>query len=224
MTSPTLRQLEISVGPLASACRRLAFAYMRFWLVHRCTLQTEGREHLAGLSQAIWAPTHASHLDFWAVLASLPRALRRQTYVAAAKDFFYTPRRRLWTRCLAYHTFAFDRTRVSPEEYRRLGELLRQGKSLLIFPEGSRSRDGRVHDLKPMAAMLAVDHGVPLVPVAVQGTHEAQPPGRRWPRRHPVRVAFAPPISPAGRPGEPFHGHIRRVNRALSESIQTIWC
>jgi 1-acyl-sn-glycerol-3-phosphate acyltransferase len=74
-----------------------------------------------------------------------------------------------------------------------------------------------------MAAMLAVDHGVPLVPVAVQGTHEAQPPGRRWPQRHPVRVALAPPIFTATRPGESFHGCVRRVNQELSESIQTIW-
>jgi 1-acyl-sn-glycerol-3-phosphate acyltransferase len=161
-------------------------------------------------------------LDFWAVLAGLPGSLRRQTFVAAAKDFFYTPRKRWLTRFLAFHTFAFDRNVHSPQEYRRLGACLQQGLSLVIFPEGSRSRDGRLQNLKPIAAMLAADTGVPLLPVSVQGTHAALPPGRFWPRRHPICVTFAAPIATVPLPGESFHARIHRINQELLARIQRL--
>ena len=171
------RQLGIAPGFLATACQQLVFAGMRHWLWQRCALQIKGGENLTGISQAIFAPTHTSHLDFWAVLAGLPKPLQQKTYVAAAKDFFYTPQKRWLTWLWSYHNFPFDRQSVSPQAYRHLGQLLQQGLSLMIFPQGSRARDGRLQPPKPIAAMLAADQNVPLLPVAVQGTHGALPPG-----------------------------------------------
>ncbi|NTV52056.1 MAG: 1-acyl-sn-glycerol-3-phosphate acyltransferase [Candidatus Firestonebacteria bacterium] len=222
MTSPaplSPEKLGIAPGLFARASQHLAFVGMRQWLVHGCSLRIEGVENLSEISQAIWAPTHASHLDFWAVLAGLPKPLRQKTYVAAAKDFFYTPSRRALTRLLAFHTFPFDRQMVSPQEYRRLEWLLRQGLSLLIFPEGSRSRDGGLQTIKPIAAMLAADAGLPLLPVLVEGTHQVLPPGRFFPQRHPIRVAFGSPIATTALPGESFHARIRRINQALTDGI-----
>src|SRR5207249_4386962 len=76
--------------------------------------------------------------------------------------------------------------------------------NLLIFPEGTRSREGGLGKLRPGAALIAQRHGIPIVPLRVTGTHEAMPPGQKWPRRtraslsrrHRVEVHFGPPIWP----------------------------
>ena len=81
--------------------------------------------------------------------------------------------------------------------------LIDQRWNLLMFPEGTRSRDGELHKLRSGAAAIAQQHGIPIVPIYVHGTHDAMPPGRNWPkkrwllaRRHPVEVHFGPPIWP----------------------------
>jgi 1-acyl-sn-glycerol-3-phosphate acyltransferase len=73
----------------------------------------------------------------------------------------------------------------------------------LMFPEGTRSRDGRLGKLRSGAAVIAQQHGIPIVPIFVKGTHDAMPPGRNWPKRrrflaprHRVEVHFGPPIWP----------------------------
>jgi 1-acyl-sn-glycerol-3-phosphate acyltransferase len=79
--------------------------------------------------------------------------------------------------------------------------------NLLMFPEGTRSRDGEIHKLRSGAAAIAQQHGIPIVPIYVEGTHDAMPPGRNWPkkrwllgRRHRLEVHFGAPIWP--RPDE----------------------
>ena len=76
--------------------------------------------------------------------------------------------------------------------------LLQRGYPVLVFPEGTRSKDGTVAAFKPGAAALASACGVPVVPLALIGANIAQPRGRSWPRpgRLPVGVAFGDPMRP----------------------------
>jgi len=100
--------------------------------------------------------------------------------------------------------------------------LLQAGLSLLLFPEGSRSRDGHPQAFKPIASMLAADTGVPLIPVTVRGTFASLPAGRWLPRRRPIRVAFAHPIVPSEETGAvtgSFHARIRRIQLMLETAI-----
>ncbi|MDY0892667.1 lysophospholipid acyltransferase family protein [Frigoribacterium sp. CFBP9030] len=77
--------------------------------------------------------------------------------------------------------------------------LLQRGYPVLVFPEGTRSKDGTVGHFKPGAAALAVACDVPVVPLALIGAHIAHPRGANWPRpgRLPVGVAFGDPMLPA---------------------------
>jgi 1-acyl-sn-glycerol-3-phosphate acyltransferase len=68
--------------------------------------------------------------------------------------------------------------------------LLATGHSVLLFPEGTRSLDGSQQPFKHGVGHLLRETGVPVVPVAIVGTHAAWPKGQRWPRRGQVRVAF----------------------------------
>ena len=225
LTHRTLRQLGLDHNPLLLVSQNLTRAGMTAFLRGWCGMQIEGTEVFHQVPQFILAPTHASHLDFWAVLEGLPAPLRRRTYIAAAQDYFYAnPWRRWATHLFSYHNFAFNRRTRSPQEYRHLGAMLAQGLSLLIFPEGSRTSDGRLQAIKPMVSMLAVDRSVPLIPVVVRGTHAVLPRGRFFPLPHPIRVTFGRPIQNVFiRPGESFHQSLHRVHAELVSRINEMW-
>jgi 1-acyl-sn-glycerol-3-phosphate acyltransferase len=73
---------------------------------------------------------------------------------------------------------------------------LKAGGIVTLFPEGTRSPDGELGQLKPGIAVLAARVGVPVVPAAVAGLHESWPRSRPVPVPHPVRIHYGPPIMP----------------------------
>jgi 1-acyl-sn-glycerol-3-phosphate acyltransferase len=91
-----------------------------------------------------------------------------------------------------------DRSRhvQAVESLRRAGEVVRGGTSLIVFPEGTRSLDGRVHPFKKGPFVLAKEAGVPVVPVAISGTGRVTPKKiiAIWPGR--IRVAVGEPVDP----------------------------
>jgi 1-acyl-sn-glycerol-3-phosphate acyltransferase len=72
--------------------------------------------------------------------------------------------------------------------------ILRAGGLVAVFPEGTRSPDGRLYRGRTGAVRLAAQAGVPVVPVGIRGTDQVRPAGRRLPRRHPISLSFGPPI------------------------------
>lgn len=78
------------------------------------------------------------------------------------------------------------------------GERIRAGSNILAFPEGTRTKDGRILPFKKGSFALAVEAGVPIIPIAIDGTLGMLPSGSVRLRRHPIRVKMGPPISTAG--------------------------
>lgn len=166
-------------------------------LTYYCNLTFEGKDHLNQLNQCIFAPTHYSHLDFWAVLSAVPCRLREATFVAAAKDHFYSnPVNYVITKVFSYHNFPFERQILTPHVYQYLIKMMAAGCSLLMFPQGTRSRDGRLQPFKSLIALLAVETQTAVVPVAVQGTYEALPAGKFWIKKVPIKVIYGEPLKP----------------------------
>jgi 1-acyl-sn-glycerol-3-phosphate acyltransferase len=154
-----------------------------------------GLHHLgAARPPLILAPNHASHADAPLVLRALPAALREATLVPAAADYFFKRRWLSVVVTLAMNAVPFDRRHDIADSVRRLERLLRHGHSIVLFPEGSRARDGRLRGFKAGVAHLAVQTGAPVVPVYLQGTHALLPAGAALPRPSAVAVHFGPPL------------------------------
>jgi 1-acyl-sn-glycerol-3-phosphate acyltransferase len=167
-----------------------------------------GRDQFRGLKPpVVLAANHSSHLDTPTILRALPRKWRQRTAVAAAADYFYRSRAVAGLVSLAFNTVPIERRGAGRSEdwQEHFKRLLEQRWNILFFPEGTRSRDGEIGQMRPGAALLATEQRIPLVPVYVEGTHRAMPPGQSWPRRlrgrlwrrrHRVTVHFGEPIQP----------------------------
>ncbi|WP_203827692.1 lysophospholipid acyltransferase family protein [Actinoplanes palleronii] len=181
------------------------------------------RHGAPGPSPVVVAANHASHLDTPLILQALPGGPRR-TAVGAAADYFYASRLRSAGVRLLFNTFPVRRParptgpRAAHGGRADADRLLTAGWNLLLFPEGTRSRDGVLGDFRRGAAALCLRHGVPCLPVGVTGTHHAMPRGRRWPRpgRPPVVVHLGAPLTPApAEDAQAFTGRVAAAVRAL---------
>ncbi|WP_052667906.1 lysophospholipid acyltransferase family protein [Nitriliruptor alkaliphilus] len=177
----------------------------------------EGRdrvEEAARNGPVILAPNHSSHLDAPTVLISLPKQVRRRTVTLAASDYFFDAWWRAAATALVFNAAPIDR-RPGGRDGLPV-DLLEEGYHLLVFPEGTRSHDGYASRFRSGAGHLAVEHGVAVVPVAIDGTWRAMPRGQGWPSRgRPrVRISYGHPLR--AEPGETANALTRRVERAVA--------
>jgi 1-acyl-sn-glycerol-3-phosphate acyltransferase len=197
------------------AARLLRESIQRFALSPLLTYYTDRR--LRGVEQlerlkppVVFVANHVSHIDAPVVLRALPWAWRRRTAVAAAADYFYRDRRIARLVSLIFNTVPVRRDGGGARDLDHVERLLDERWSLLVFPQGTRSRPGAIGRLHSGAAVLAARHDVPILPIHLSGTRAAMPPGQPWPHRraweprHPIEVVFGAPIRPAaaGRPRE----------------------
>jgi 1-acyl-sn-glycerol-3-phosphate acyltransferase len=155
----------------------------------------------------VFVANHSSHLDTPTILRALPRKWRRRTAVAAAADYFYNKRWKANGVALLFNTVPLGRNGggLGSGATDHVDRLIDEGWNLVMFPEGTRSRDGEIGKVRSGAAVIAAQHGIDIVPIYISGTHEAMPPGQNWPkripsrffsRRHEIEVRFGDPIRP----------------------------
>ena len=137
---------------------------------------------------------HTSHLDALTVLSLLPADRRRRTAVAAAADYFFTSRPRTIVSSVALGAFPFNREVAVADSLAHCGDLVDAGYSILIFPEGTRSSDGRLKPFRLGSGLLARELQIPVVPVRLEGLQRILPRGRTWPRPGPVRLIVGRPL------------------------------
>src|SRR3954466_1493663 len=186
-------------GILAGILAPLLYLYVKRRVDGRDVLGAEMTDPL------IFAANHNSHLDTPTILRAIPPEWRKRTAVAAAADYFYKSRWRAWSAALVFNTVPLGRSGggLGNGATDHVDELIADRWNLLMFPEGTRSRDGEIGKVRSGAAVIAARHGVDLVPIWVGGTRQAMPPGQNWPRRLPgrffsrrakVEVRFGDPI------------------------------
>jgi 1-acyl-sn-glycerol-3-phosphate acyltransferase len=133
-------------------------------------VHVHGLEHLIGAGPFVFTPNHQSHFDIAALLGYLPG---RNRFVAK-KELFKEPVLGTVLRTLGMIGVDRDNPGDAIERFTRAAA---HGHSLIIFPEGTRSRDGTLLPFKMGPFVTAVDLGLPIVPVVCRGTREVMPSG-----------------------------------------------
>ena len=206
-------RLLLVEGPMRAVVRALADPTRR------------GVDRLGSLEgPAVFAANHHSHVDTPLLLTSIPEPWRHRLVVAAAADYFFGNRWSSAASALSMAAFPIERARVSRRSADHAAELLEEGWSLLIYPEGGRSPDGWGQGHRGGAAYLALRVGLPVVPVHVEGTGRIFPKGVRRPRPGRTTVTFGAPLRPAeGEDSRRFAARIEAAVAALADEARTDW-
>ncbi|MEB2312708.1 MAG: AMP-binding protein [Sorangiineae bacterium] len=153
-----------------------------------------GRAFIPHNESTLVAANHASHLDMGLVKYALGSYGKDLVSLAAADYFFEGGRfRRAYFENLT-NLVALSRSGSLRQSLRQAGELLERGKTVLIFPEGTRSSDGEIHEFKPAVGHLALVHQKDILPVHLGGTYQALPKGATVLRRRGVTARIGPPL------------------------------
>ena len=177
----------------------------------------EGLEHVPRTGGVLLASNHRSFVDS----VVIPVVVPRKVVFLAKSDYFEGngvrgAAQRAWFEGLGMLPVDRDDTRAAIASLDVALEVLGRGEAFGIYPEGTRSRDGRLYRGRTGVAHLALTAGVPVVPVGLVGTEELQPVGARLPRLVPVTVRFGAPIEVADRwDGVP----LGRARRELTDEV-----
>jgi 1-acyl-sn-glycerol-3-phosphate acyltransferase len=177
-------------------------------------LESVGRQHVPAAGPVLLVSNHLSVLD----PPLVGGASDRQLSFLAKAELFRIPLFGWLIRALNARPLRREGADASAlrEALRMLGE----GRALLVFPEGTRGREGDgLRAAKAGAGMLAVLSGAPVVPVYITGSGHAWPRGRRLPRRSRVTVRFGPPLSFAGDEGRARKERYAEASRVMMAAI-----
>jgi len=194
-------------------------AYTR-WVDRYChPLTVRGLEHLDGLTEpAILVANHQSHMDTLVLFEGMPESIQRNLYFGAAADRWYVRGKKKlvlqpWYQSMVLGNFPIVRGGGAKAlEY--AGWLLRQGCNVCIFPEGTRTTKDELGRFKPGVALLALEHGVPVVPVYLSGLREMRPKGAQYAKPGPAGVDVLAPVRFA--PGTSVEVATARLRDALA--------
>jgi 1-acyl-sn-glycerol-3-phosphate acyltransferase len=157
-----------------------------------------------------------------------PLAARRQVFYFAKAEYFNSPGVRgsamgAFFRGLGQVPVERGDTRSAAASIDIGVDVLREGQALGIYPEGTRSPDGRLHKFRTGVARVAIRSAAPVVPVGLVGTRDVQPPGSKWWHREPVEVHFGPPMDFSGREGDERSARkLRTITEEIRAAIQTL--
>lgn len=145
----------------------------------------------------IIAPNHQSFFDGLFVASFIKRRTMRKTY-------FYAKKKHVNNRFLQFmarrnNVIVMDLHNELKESIQKMAEVLKRGRNIIIFPEGTRTKDGMMGEFKKTFAILSAELNVPIVPVAISGAYEALPRGKHLPRLFSkINVKFLQPVYPKG--------------------------
>jgi long-chain acyl-CoA synthetase len=199
--------------------RRLVLPFVEtviFRILLGVNVTATGKPRVGRRESVIFIANHQSHLDTTSIIFSLPSRLRLTTAVAAADDFFFSNRSLLnRVSAILLNLFPFNRINNFTMNFVKIGALLDQGISVLIYPEGTRSKDGTMAQFKGGIGAIVKEMGVPVVPIGVKNGFNLLPHNRSLPRRGTVEVRFGEKLSFSGKSAEEITEALERAVRSL---------
>jgi 1-acyl-sn-glycerol-3-phosphate acyltransferase len=161
----------------------------------------------------IFVANHSSIYDVPVLFTAIPRQLR----IMAKAALGYVP-------FIGWHLhrsghLLVDRTSPGAGIFKKMQRMARSGASLIVFPEASRTSDGRLKKFKGGIFLLAIEHGLPIVPVSVDGTRTVMPKGRLRVEPATVRVTVHAPIVTAGLAREDARALADRTREVVASGV-----
>src|SRR5262245_54773342 len=140
----------------------------------------------------VFMPNHSSFLDVLLVFAFIPHNFRS----IVKEEFFSIPLLGLTVKSSGQIPLDRKSPRKGLRSIKQAAELLKRGVSIVVFPEGTRSPDGQIHEFKTTLFVLPIRTRTPVVQVLIDGTFQAMSSGGVLLKDHPVKVTFLDPVSP----------------------------
>jgi 1-acyl-sn-glycerol-3-phosphate acyltransferase len=199
--------------------RRGAFAHRcaRWWsqaILGVSGVRVEERGTLpAGDTSCVFVANHASFFDIPILFATVPRPLRIIAKAALGRVPFIG-----WHLRRAGHLLV-DRTNPGAAIVKKMQRMTADGASLIVFPEGSRSRNGELGKFKGGVFLLALETGLPIVPISVSGSRAVMPPGRVAVHPSHVCVTMHEPIATTGMTREDARALAARVREVVASAL-----
>ena len=157
------------------------------------SLKKESQDKISN-EPAIYIGNHQSFLDALMFNQAIPMKMMNDTYYIATVVHFDTPLRRYLAD--RGNILIVDINKNLKEILQVSAEVLREGKNLVIFPEGARTRDGELQEFKKTFAILSKELNVPVVPFGIKGAYKAMPYGSKFPSMYPIKIKFFDKIYP----------------------------
>ncbi|HIU35185.1 MAG TPA: AMP-binding protein [Candidatus Fimenecus excrementigallinarum] len=205
----------------------LAYAFFRNMVRLNYKMHFSGLANLPDSGGYVLCANHVTKLDYLYITAAMPKSRVMRLCCMAKKELF---RKDPFSKQLIRSTgmVPVDRSGVNTKSMESLRRKLQAGWGVLIHPEGTRSEDGIFRDMKSGAAVLAVETGVPVVPVYLHGAFAIFPKGRKWfrlfdwkhMRKFPLDVTFGEPIPSAGKTAQQLTAEVRDAILRLQEAAR----
>ena len=219
VVTTTVLGLTAIVAGLVTGKTTIVFRFGRLWSrAHLAAMGIKpvysGLEHAEGTAPRIFLANHLSTLDIWALVPVLPVTTR----FVSKRTIFWIP---VLGQAMAVAGFIPIDRQDRASAIRSLSgatEKIRGGASVILFPEGTRSRDGKLARFKRGSFHLALEAGVPIVPVAISGTYEVVRPRSIVVHPGPVAITFAPPVDVAAY-ADDLDGLVARVRADIAARL-----
>lgn len=195
-----LPKTSVFLKPIVHAVRgafRLSFSF-----------EGKGMENIPE-GPCFFAPNHETKLDAFLVLSYLDKNTLKNTFSYAKKEHVNSPLRRYMAS--RSNVIVMDLSKDLKHSIQKMAEVVKQGKKILIFPEGTRTLDGEIGSFKKTYAILSTELNVPVVPVVIKGAYEAMSSGAKkikWGEH--ISVEFLPAVYPENRTPEELNELVRQ--------------
>lgn len=174
-----------------------------------CRIETNGIENLPA-SPFIISANHQSYIDGLVIIGALPQAINKKSFFYAKVKSFKNKLKRY----IAEHhnVIIVDMDNNLEFSIQQLTNVLKNNKNIVVFPEGTRTRTGDIGEFKPMYSILSKVLQIPIVPVAINGTYDAMPPGKFLPKAgSTIKVTFLPSVLPVDKEYEEINSEVKRA-------------
>ncbi len=188
-------------------------------LIRLLTGVSKIEDHVIAGRPRVYFANHSSHLDFAVIWAALPKPLRDRVRPVAAADYWERGAIRSWLAHQVFHAILIPRGKVTRDDdpIGKMTTAMEEGADLIIFPEGTRSIDGRVAEFKPGIHALAKKYPLAeLIPVHLTNLNHILPKGECFLVPLIATATFGPSCAALAE-GESRHDYLRRMRESLLE-------